>query len=118
MMFRRCSWARGLREDDAHAEAAVGQWVRGDGGVVRGRDGSDDGQSEPVSVLVVCPAPIEPLEGLEEAVHFLWRYDWSGVGHPQDGPAVLYPGPDLDTAAGHVVADGVVEQVGHEPFDE
>ena len=85
---------------------------------MRGRDGSDDGQPEPVSVPVVCPAPIEPLEGLEEAVHFPGRYGWSGVGHRQDGPAVLYPGPDLDPAAGHVVADGVGEQVGYEPFDE
>ena len=30
----------------------------------------------------------------------------------------LHPGPDLDTAVGNVVADGVREQVGREPFDE
>jgi hypothetical protein len=82
-----------------------------DGGVVCGRDGSDDGQSEPVSVLVVCPAPIEPLEGLEEAVDVRWRDGWSGVGHRQDGHAVLNPGQDLDTAVGNVVANGVGEQV-------
>jgi len=96
----------------------VGHGVGRDGGVVCGRDGSDDGQSEPVSVLVVCPAPIEPLEGLEEAVDVRWRDGWSGVGHRQDGHAVLNPGQDLDTAVGNVVANGVGEQVGHEPFDE
>ena len=71
-----------------------------------------------MSVLVAWPARIEPLEGLEEAVDLSWRDEWSGVGHRQDGPAVLDPGPDLDTAAGHVVADGVGDQVGDEPFDE
>ena len=39
-----------------------------------------------------CPARIEALEGLEEAVDFSWRDDWSGVGHRQHGPAVLHPG--------------------------
>jgi len=118
MMFFRCGWARGLREADAHAEAAVGHGAGGDGGVVCGRDGPDDGQSEPVPVLVGRPARIEPLEGLEEAFDFRWPDEWSGVGHRQDGLAVLHPGPDLDTAAGNVVADGVGEQVGDEPFDE
>ena len=69
-------------------------------------------------VLVVCPAPVEPLEGLEKAVDVRWRDEWSGVGHRKDGLAVLYPGHDFDTAAGNVVADSVGEQVGHEPFDE
>ena len=46
-------------------------------------NGSDDGESE--------PAPIEPLEGLEDAVDFRWRYKWSGVGHWQDSPAALAP---------------------------
>ena len=59
-----------MREDDTHAEAAVGRGVRGDRGVVCGRDGSDDGQSEPMPLPVACPAPIEPLEGLEETFDF------------------------------------------------
>ena len=47
------------------------QGVGGDGGTMGGRDGSDDGESEPVSVLVMCARPrIEPLEGLEEAIDF------------------------------------------------
>ena len=107
-----------MRKDDAHAEAAVGRGVGGDGGVVCGRDGPDDGESEPVSVFTGCPARIEPLEGLEEAFDFSWRDEWSGVGHRQDGPAVLHSGHDLDTAAGNVVNDGVGKQVGDEPFDE
>jgi hypothetical protein len=71
-----------------------------------------------VPVLVVGPVPVESLEGLEEAVDFRWRYEGSGVGHRQDGPAVLHSGPDLGTAFGAVVPDGVGEQVGHQPFDE
>src|SRR6516165_1117076 len=55
------------------------------------RDGFDDGQSEPVPVLVVCPAPIEPLEGLEEAVDVRRRDQRSGIGHRQDGLAVRLP---------------------------
>ncbi len=112
------SWARGWREDDAHGQAAVGPGVGGDGGVVCGRDGPDDGQPEPVPVRVVGPAPIEPLEGLEEAVDVRGRDEWSGVGHRQDGHAGRHPGPDLDPATRHVVADRVGEQVGHEPFRE
>jgi hypothetical protein len=118
MVFLRRSRAGGWREDDADEEADVGPGVGGDGGVVRGRDGSDDGQPGPGPVPVDGPAPIEPLEGLEEAVDVRQRDEWSGVGHRQDGLAVLDPGPDLDTAVGNVVADGVGEQVGHEPFDE
>jgi hypothetical protein len=85
---------------------------------VRGRDGPDDGQSEPVPVLVVGPARIEPLEGLEEAVDVRGRHERSGVRHRQNGPAVLHLGHDLDPAVGHVVANGVREQVDHEPFDK
>jgi hypothetical protein len=92
--------------------------VGSDDGVVCGGDGSDDGQSESVPVRVVCPAPVEPLEGLEEAVDIRQRDKRPGVGHRQDGLAVGHPGPDLDTAVGHVMADGVGEQVGHEPFHE
>jgi hypothetical protein len=58
---------RGLREDDLDAEPAAGSGLSGEGGAVRDRDGPDDGQSEPVPVLVVGPAGIEPLEGLEQA---------------------------------------------------
>ena len=118
MIVRRCGWARGLREADAYAKAAAGHGVGRDGGVVCGRDGPDDGQSEPVPVLVVCPAAVEPLEGLEEAVDVRWRDEWPGVGHRQDGLALLHPRPDLGTAVGNVVADGIGEQVDHEPFDE
>jgi hypothetical protein len=118
MIFQRCSRARGVREGDAHGEAAVGHGAGGDGSVVRGHDGSHDGQSKPMPVAIDCSMPIEPLEGLEEAVDYRWRDQWSGVGHRQDGLALLHPGHDLDTAAGHVMANGVGGQIGHEPFDE
>ena len=78
----------------------------------------DDGESEPVPVLVVCPAGIESLEGLEEAFEFGRCDVRSGVGHRQHGLAVLQGGNDLDAAVDGVVADGVCEQVGDEPLDE
>ena len=83
-----------------------------------GSDGPDDGESEPVPVLVVRPARIEPLKGLEEAVDFSWRDERSGVGHREHGLALLHPGQDFDSAVDNVVANGVGEQVGDEPFDE
>jgi hypothetical protein len=43
---------------------------------------------------------------------------WSGVRYRQDGLAVRHLGRDLDPAVGDVVANGVGEQVGDEPFDE
>ena len=85
---------------------------------MRGSDRSDNRESEPVSVLVVRPARIEPLERLEETVDFSWWDEWPGVGHRYHGLALLYPGHDLDAAVDHVVAYSVGEQVGDEAFDE
>jgi len=55
--------------------------LRGDGGVVGGGDGSDDGEAEAVAVRVVGAAGVEVLEGLEETVDFSGRDDRPGVGH-------------------------------------
>ncbi len=96
LIFRGCGWARGLREDDTHAEAAAGRGASGGGGVVCGRDGCDDGQSEPAPVLVVGLAPIEPLEGPEDAA--LPRSGaqiYVGAFTSKDGWIVVPQGPGL-----------------------
>ena len=63
---------RRRRKGNPYAESSVGHGVGGDGGVVGGGDGLDDGQAEPVAVLVVGAARVEALEGLEETVDFGW----------------------------------------------
>ena len=108
----------GRREDDPDREPAVGHGMRVDAGLVGGSNGPDDGESEPVPVLVVRAARIEPLKGLEEAVDLSWRDACSGIGHRQHGLAAGHLGHDLDAAADDVVAYGVGEQIGDEPFDE
>ena len=92
--------------------------VGGDGGVVGGGDGSDDGEAEAVAVFVVGAAGVEALERLEEPVDLAGRDDRAGVGHREHGFAVGGVGGDLHVPAGDVVADGVVDEVGDEAFDE
>ena len=79
---------------------------------------ADDGESEPVTILVVRATRIEPLEGLEEAVDFTERYEHSRVGHRHHGVTVEYLGRDVDTTADHIVSYCVTEKVGHQSFDE
>jgi hypothetical protein len=77
-LVRTCGgWlqVRGRRKDDAHGEPAVRHGVGADAGVVDGGDGSDNGQSKAVTVLVVDSAGIETLEWPEETVDFTGRND-------------------------------------------
>ena len=85
---------------------------------VRDGDGADDGEPEPVPVVAPMPHPLvpEPLEGLEQAVKLARWYHRPGVGDPHHGPAGRRPGLDLGPAAGHVVPDGVPDQVRHQAF--
>ena len=103
---------RGLRKDDFDREPAAEFGFRSDGGAVCSRDGADDGESQAVPVLVVGPAPLEPLERLEQAADFVRRYECSCVDHRQHRSVILDPGHDPDAAAGDVVADGVGQQIG------
>ena len=89
-----------------------------DAGLVGGGDGSDDREPEPVPLLVVPPARVEPLEGLEESVYVAGGDDRAGVGERQDGFAVGDGGGGLDVVPDHVVADGVVDQVGDQTLDK
>jgi hypothetical protein len=63
-------------------------------------------------------ARMQPLEGLEKPVDLGGRDDRPGAGHRQDGVAVLGSGRDFDAPAGDVVAYGVADQVGGQPFYE
>jgi len=122
---RGCGWylavagtaagCRGRGEGDLDGEAAAGPRAGGEGGVVRGCDGLGDGQAQAVPVRLACPAGGEPVEGLEEPLGLAAGYRGPGVGHEQDGAAGFEGGHDLDPAAGDVVPDGVVCQVGDQP---
>src|SRR5262249_5732164 len=92
--------------------AGAGPGAGGEGGVVRRCDGVDDGQAEAVAVRVACSAGGEPLEGLEEPLDLTVGYRGPGVSHEQGGAAGFEGGHDLDLAAGGVVPDGVIGQVG------
>ena len=93
-----------MRKDDADGEPAIGHRMGIDAGLVGDGDGSDDGESEAVPVLVLRPPRVEPLEGLEETVDFRRRDERSGVGHRQHGLAFLHSGHDLDAAVDDVLA--------------
>jgi hypothetical protein len=107
-----------VREGNVDGQAAGGPGLRGDGGAVGGGYGPDDGQTETVAATAAGAARAEPLEGLEQAVDLGGRDDLPGAGHRQDGVNTADPGRDLDVPAGDVVADGVVDQVGHQSLDQ
>jgi hypothetical protein len=56
---------------------------------VAGGDGSDDGQPEAVTVLVVRAARIEALEWSEKAIDFTRRNDRTRVGYSEHRSAIL-----------------------------
>jgi len=67
---------------------------------VRGGDGADDGQPEPVPVGMADPLAAEPLERLEQPVQLDHR---TGVGHREVCPSRDRRRGDLDLAARDVV---------------
>src|ERR1700744_312515 len=71
-----------------------------------------------MAVTVVGAALAEPLEGLEQPADLGGRNDGSGAGYRQHSAAVPGSGRDLNVTAGDVVLDGVVDQVGHQPFGQ
>ena len=83
-----------------------------------GGNGFYDGETEAVPLALAETGTIEPLEGLEEPLDIAGIDNGAGVGDRQVSQAVpgagLYPG----RAAGRVVAQGVVHEVGHQPFHE
>jgi hypothetical protein len=71
----------GRREGDVDGQAAAGPGLCGDGGVVGGGDGLDDGQAQAVAAVAAGEARAEPLEGLEQAIDVGGRDDRPGAGH-------------------------------------
>ena len=88
-------------------DAVVGNWVAVPGP-----------EAEPVAVGVAGTCAADPLEGPEESVDLGGRDRRAGVA---DRDASLAPDRvrgDLDVPFGCVVAQRVVDEVGHEPLDE
>src|SRR5438876_9459553 len=101
-----------------YEESALGAGVGGDCGVMGVGDCLDDGESEAVTVGVARTGRIETLERLEESGK-LRHWDLGAVvDDRQDRMAMRGAGGDVDAAAGMVVADCVVDEVGHEAFGE
>jgi hypothetical protein len=61
---------------------------------------------------------VELLERLEQPADFARRDHGAGVGDRETGTAGGSRRGDQDPAAGHVVPDGVVDQVGHQAFGQ
>ena len=85
--------------------------------VVGGYDRGDDGQSEP-DALAVGDSLVEAGERFEQRRQLRLGDQWPGIGDREVGLALVGAGLDLYRAAGHVVADGVVHEVGGEALDE
>jgi hypothetical protein len=111
-------WLAGEANPDT--QAALWPGVGGNRGVVRVGDGGDDGQADPMpaAVAVAGAGGGQALEGPEQPVDLGGRDHRASVGHRDDGAAVLLIGGEVDGAVSGVVADGVVEQVDGQPFDQ
>jgi hypothetical protein len=78
----------------------------------------DDGQAKAVAIAVMGAAAVEALERLEETADVTGWNHVAGVGHREHCLAVCGAGRDSDVPAGDVVADGIVDEVGDESFDQ
>ena len=81
-------------------------------------DAADNGQAEPVSVDVADSLGAELLERLEKAVNLIGRDHCPGVADRNARPSGGRCRRDLNVAAGHVVAQGVVHQVCDQAFGQ
>lgn len=90
----------------------------GQGGVVGLNDGGDDRQAETVAIALAVSVGCEPLEGLEESLDLVFGDDWSAVGDGQGRVRAAGLRSDFHVPVGMVMADGVVDEVGHEAFDQ
>ena len=108
------------REPDRYRQSAARLGPGSNPGTVSGGDGHHDGQAEPEPVAVARSGALraEPLKRLEEPVDLVRRHHRSRVGDGHDGvPGVgsrAHPG----RAGRPVVPDGVVDQVGDQPFGQ
>ena len=109
----RCGDRVAGKESDVDGEAAPGQGAGPDGGAVGGGDGADDGQAEAVAAVAAGGARAEPLEGLEQAVDLGGGMTCPELVTERTARPPLVAVATSDVAAGDVVPDGVVDQVGH-----
>src|SRR5258708_6045843 len=89
-----------------------------EGGAVGVGDGADDGQAEPVSRAMPGPLGAELPERLEQVLHRVWRDECAGVADRDDSARGGRCRADLCLAAGQVVPDGVVEEVGDQALGQ
>jgi len=85
---------------------------------VGGGDRADDGQAETGAAGGAGAVGLEAAEGLEQGVDLGGGDRGAGVGDPDHGLGAGAAGVDLDPAAGLVVADGVLDQVGDQPLQQ
>jgi hypothetical protein len=81
-------------------------------------DGGGDGQAEAGSAGLIGPVRVETLEGLEQPLDLRGGYRGACVGDEHERVPVPYSRRDLDLAAGDVVAQRVVGEVGYQPLGE
>lgn len=108
----------GGAECDPDFESSFGSGLCRDGGAVGVGDGLDDGQAEAVSGGLSHPLASRSLEWLEEPVDLARSDHRSSV---TDGDSCSFRGRDsgdLDPSTGVVMADGVVDEVHHEDFNQ
>jgi hypothetical protein len=81
-------------------------------------DGVDDGEAETVALAVAVTIGRQFLEGVKESLDLVVGDDRPAVGDRKGhlGAGVL--GGDLYVPVWVVVADGVVDEVGDEAFDQ
>lgn len=115
---RRDSIRTRQRERHRHLKAARLRHPRGQRRAVRRRDRSNDREAQPVPGGVTDPLRAQPLERHEQPVDLLGRNRRAGVADGQPGPVGRHRRCDLDAAAGDVVPDRIVDQVGYEAFHQ
>ena len=81
-------------------------------------DGVDDGQAKSVSAGMADSLGAELLERLEKAADLVGRDHCSGVADRDGRPSGGRCRRNLGPASGHVVAQGVVHQAGHQAFGQ
>ena len=108
----------GRCERDRDFETSFRAWMCREAGFVGLGDGLDDGQAEAVSVVMADTLAACLLEGLEEPVDLVGRDSWSAVTYGDGRLSGRRYGRDLDRPVGGVVAQGVVYEVGDQPFDQ
>src|SRR4029450_1295315 len=99
-------------------QAAIGQGLGGGGAAVGGGDRADDGQAETGAAVGAGAVGLQSVERLEQGRDLVGGNEGAAVGDRDKGHGAGVAGVDLDPAAGLVVADGVLDQVGDQPLQQ